>query len=121
MSTTNRITVAWHSIDRAIKTLQGQLSTDLESYEVEISESAMIYLETTVGGLDYNAIEIHELTVIKDSQNGYRELTNIASFIESEITKTVDHINSESRADYENWNEQKEYETIGGRFAHLSY
>ncbi|WP_321437298.1 hypothetical protein [uncultured Bacteroides sp.] len=121
MSTTNRITVARHSIDRAIKTLQSQLSTDIESYEVEINESTMLYLETTVGGLDYNTIEINELTVIEDSEKGYKELTNIASYIESEILKTINYINAESRSDYENWNDRKEYETISGKFAYLSY
>ncbi len=121
MSTTNRITVARNSINKAIKTLQSQISTEHESYEVEVSESTMIYLETTVGGCDYNTIEVHELTVIKYSQRGYKELTNIASFIEVEIIKTINDVNVESRSDYENWNDRKEYETAGGRFAYLSY
>jgi len=121
MSTTNRITVARNSIKRAIINLQSQISTDKESYEVEINDNVTIYLDTTVGGCDYDTIEISELTVLKDSERGCRDLSNISSLIESEVQKTIDYVNAESKSDYEDWNERQEYESIGGRFAYLSY
>ena len=119
MSTTNRITVARNSIKRAIINLQSQISTDRENYEVEINDNATIYLDATVGGCDYDTIEISELTVLKEG--GCRNFSNITSFIECEIQKTIDYVNAESKSDYEDWNERQEYESIGGKFAYLSY
>lgn len=113
---TNNIKRVRSTIQRATNDIIAQLDFITSSIETEYDDDTMFYADIeTYDYDDYFQVELTNLLVVREG----KLFENISSAVANEVDKAIDNLNQDAKESALNWDYQKEYETIGGKYAYL--
>lgn len=113
---TNNIKRVRSTIQRATNDIIAQLDFITSSIETEYDDDTMFYADIeTYDYDDYFQVELTNLLVVREG----KLFENISSAVANEVDKAIDNLNQDAKERALNWDYQKEYETIGGKYAYL--
>lgn len=116
--TTNKISLTKAKINKAFKEAVSGLQFVTTDFEVEIDNDTMLFVDIETN--DYNNYEELVLLDVEVMRND-KSYDNIALFLFEKINAEINDLNLDRYKEYLDWEDQNEYETMGGRFSHLSY
>ena len=119
MATRNNITITKNHIKGIIKEAIELIEFSTSDIEVEFDENTTLYVDIETFSYDgYDQIELSNLLLVREANKGTQVYENISDFIALEIDKSIKRINQDAKIAAQEWDYQKDYETIGGKYAY---
>ena len=113
--TTNKISLTKAKINKAFKEAINRLQFVTTDFEVEIDNDTMLFVDIETN--DCNNYEKLTLLGVELVRND-KSYKNIALFLAQKINEQIEVLNLDRYKEYLDWEYQKDYETIGGRYAY---
>jgi len=118
MATPNKITVTRNRIDQTIKDLADQLDFSTSTLECDWNEDCSIFVDVECHEGEYREMEIVTIEIIKDGIDSNLPYPNIADYMGRKLDAIVRKMNDEEYQNAQDWEYQREYETIGARIGY---
>ena len=115
----NKIKQPCSKVYKVISQMKKKLSFDISTIEIEVDKNTTAFADLEVSN-DYGFLELslQGVDVVRDTSKGVLFYDNVALLIANELRKEIEIINDNSKRETNDWNYQRDYETIGGRFAY---
>ena len=113
--TTNKVSLCKAKINKMFKTSINRLQFVTADFEITVDENTTLYVDIENNDCN-NYEELHLLGVelLRDDKS----YENIALFLAEKIDEQIQDLNLDRYKEYLDWEYQKDYETIGGRYAY---
>lgn len=112
--TTNKVSLCKAQVNKILKTVVSRLPFATSDFSEEIDDSTTMYVDLATSEDNYEKLTLLGVELIRNDKS-YK---NIALFLAQKINEQIQDLNLDRYKDYLDWEYQKDYETIGGRYAY---
>lgn len=110
----NKISICKSRVDKMFKTAVNRLQFVTADFEIEVDKDTTLYLDIEANDDNYEKLTLLGVELIRNDKS-YK---NIALFLAQKINEQIQDLNDEYKRVYFENEYQKDYETIGGRYAY---